>query len=356
MGNDSIARASTIAESFPLRARVLKGTLDMDLSVVIVSWNTSSLTMACLSALGADRTALRREVIVVDNASADGTPEMVAREHPDVVLVRNRENRLYAAACNQGVARARGRYVCLLGSDAKVRPGALDRLCAFLDAHPEHAAVAPKLVGADGVVQRTCSRFPGLAVALAHSTSLRRLPIGARLCARTRMEDFDHTSSRDVDQPPTSCLVIRRDDWDALGGFDPRLSLYFNDVDLCFRLWERDRRIHYLAEVEVEHEAGGSTGRAHTVDRSVVWHRNRMTYYQKRYGTRGALWLRGVVLTEAGETALRIVAARTRDAAVQLSTLGEQLRRTLGRELPRMSVRAASDPPGSAGAKGAAAA
>ena len=311
---------------------------DVSISVVIVSWNTAALTSACLRALESDDTARSREIIVVDNASADGTADLVAREHPEVRLVRNRENRLYAPACNQGVARARGRYVCLLGSDAKVRPGALDQLCAFLDAHPEYGAVAPKLVGEDGVVQRTCARFPGLAMALAYSTPLRHLAIGARVCAHTRMDDFDHEESRDVDQPPTSCLVIRKDDWDELGGFDARLGLYFNDVDLCRRLWERGRRIRYLAEVAVEHEAGGSTSRARSFERNVVWHRDRLTYYEKRYGNVGALWLRGVLLAEVSEIAARIVAARTRDAVVQLAGIGRQLRRTLGREAPRITT------------------
>lgn len=311
---------------------------EIDLSVVIVSWNTAALTTACLAALERDGTRLRREIVVVDNASADGTADAVAREHPDVVLLRNLENRLYAEACNQGVARARGRYVCLLGSDAEVRPGALDDLCAFLDAHPAHAAVAPKLVGEDGVVQRTCSRFPGLASALAHSTFVGRLPAAASLVARCRMDDFDHEHSRDVDQPPTSCFVIRRSDWEELGGFDPRLSLYFNDVDLCYRLWERGRRIHYLADVEVEHEAGGSTRRARSLDRNVLWYRNREAYYQKRYGALGGLWVRTVLVTEVGEIAARVVVGRARDTALQLAALGRQLRLTFGNETPGIRV------------------
>ena len=311
---------------------------EIDLSVVIVSWNTADMTAACLRALRDDPTSLRRQVIVVDNASEDGTAERVAREHPEVELVRNAQNLLYAAANNQGAARARGRHLCLLNSDAMVEPGTLDRLVRFLDQSPEYAAASPKLVGRDGVVQRACARFPTLATALVHSTALGLVPPGAWIAARGRMEDFDHEASADVDQPPTSCFVVRKSDYDAIGGFDPRMSLYFNDVDLCYRLWRRGRRIRFLADVEVVHEAGGSTGRARRRERNIVWTRDREAYYTKRYGVLGRAWTRAVLATSTAEIAARILAGRARDAGAQLRALSEQLRMTLAPEAPAIAL------------------
>lgn len=311
---------------------------EIDLSVVIVSWNTADMTASCLRALRDDPTSLRRQVIVVDNASEDGTADRVAREHPEVELVRNAQNLLYAAANNQGAARARGRHLCLLNSDAMVEPGTLDRLVRFLDQSPEYAAASPKLVGRDGAVQRACARFPTLATALVHSTALGLVPPGAWIAARGRMEDFDHQASADVDQPPTSCFVVRKSDYDAIGGFDPRMSLYFNDVDLCYRLWRRGRRIRFLADVAVVHEAGGSTGRARRRERNIVWTRDREAYYTKRYGAVGRVWTRAVLATSTAEIAARILVGRARDAGAQLLALSDQLRMTLAPEPPAIAL------------------
>ncbi|AKF11034.1 glycosyltransferase family 2 protein [Sandaracinus amylolyticus] len=310
----------------------------VDLSIVIVSWNTCDMTAACLRALRADRSSLRRQIIVVDNASEDGTADRVAREHPEVELVRNRRNLLYAYANNQGAARARGRYIALLNSDALVRPGALDRLVRFLEANLAYAAASPKLVGSRGEVRRTCARFPTLASALAHSTALGRVPPGRWIVARSRMEDFDHEQSRDVDQPPTSCFVVRRRDWEEIGGFDARMSLYFNDVDLCFRLWQSGRRIRYVADAEVVHEEGGSTRRARRRERNIVWNRDREAYYEKRYGALGRVWARAVLGAATAEIAARIVASRGREAGEQLAALSEQLRDTLGPDAPSITL------------------
>lgn len=300
---------------------------DVNLSIVVVSWNTRDLTLACLDALSRDHAASRREIVVVDNASEDGTAEAIAREWRDVRLIRNSENLLYAAANNQGVRAARGRYVCLLGSDAEVRSGALDRLVGFLDASPEYAAASPKLVHPDGRVQRACSRFPGLASLLAHSTSLGRVPPGSWITSRARMLDFDHEHSRDVEQPPTSCFVIRRADFLSLGGFDPRLSLYFNDVDLCRRLWSRNRRIRFVAGAEVMHHEGGSTARARNAERNVLWYRNCETYFRKHHGAVGAWWARGVLGLATGEIAARVVLGRKQDLRLAMSALAGQVRR-----------------------------
>jgi GT2 family glycosyltransferase len=221
------------------------------LSVVVLSWNTRELLGACLSALARDTAREPREILVVDNGSRDGSAEMVARDFPTVRLLHNAENRLYAEGNNQGARAATGRYLCLLNSDTEVRPGALDRLVEFLETHPEYGAAAPKLVNADGSVQRACSRFPTLLDPLFDSTALGLVPPGSWLLWWIRMGDFDHEHSRDVPQPPGACFVMRRDEYLALGGLDPAMSLFFNDVDLCRMLSRGRRRIRYLSEAEV---------------------------------------------------------------------------------------------------------
>jgi GT2 family glycosyltransferase len=190
-------------------------------------------------------------------------------------------------------------------------------------------------------VQRACARFPTLATALVHSTALGQVAPGTWIAARGRMEDFDHAHSADVDQPPTSCFVVRKSDFDAIGGFDPRMSLYFNDVDLCYRLWGRGRRIRFVADAEVVHEAGGSTARARRRERNVVWTRDREAYYEKRYGSLGVLWTRAVLATSTAEVAARIVVGRGREAGEELRALSEQVRMTLAPVAPEIALETA---------------
>ncbi|MEY3160533.1 MAG: hypothetical protein RIT25_524, partial [Planctomycetota bacterium] len=136
------------------------------LSVVVLSWNTRELTLACLGALARDAFPGGREVIVVDNASADGSAAAIRERFPEVRLVVNGENRLFAAACNQGARAAQGEWLCLLNSDTEVAPGALAQLVDFLAAHPSHAMAAPQLRSPDGSIQHFSRRLPTLAEAL----------------------------------------------------------------------------------------------------------------------------------------------------------------------------------------------
>jgi len=277
-----------------------------ELSVVVLSWNTCALLRACLAALTREPEAARHELIVVDNGSTDGSPAMVAREFPAVRLVCNAENRLYAAPNNQGARLARGAKLCLLNSDTEVRPGALGLLARFLDAHPAHGAVAPRLVNRDGSLQRACRRLPTLLEPLLESTSLGLAPPGSWLTWWARMGDFDHRASRDVDQPPGACLMLRTREYLELGGLDEELSLFFNDVDLCLALRRSGRRVHYLAEAEVLHHEGGST-RAHGAKaRNLLWIRNRASYYRKNHGPLAARWLAAVLTLWALEVRVRI--------------------------------------------------
>jgi len=281
------------------------------LSVVILSWNTRELTLACLRALHADQGVHSREIVVVDNGSDDGSAAAVAA-FDDVVLLRNAENVGYAAGNNQGAARARGKYLCLLNSDTEVAAGALDRLVDFLANNGDYGAVAPKLVNPDGTVQRACMRFPGLCTALCYDNFLAKFPPGSWIDRRYYMRDFDHLDSRDVDQPPGACFMMRRQEYLDRGGFDTDLWLFFNDVDLCRRLWKDGRRIRYSVDAEVVHHGGASTKRYNRV--VVAWFRNRIAYYRKHYGPLAVPYLHAILRLRALEEWLR-AGSRHRDRA-----------------------------------------
>ena len=263
------------------------------LSIVVLSWNTKDLTLACLRSLRADGARHTREVVVIDNGSEDGSADAIAARHEEVRLVRNAQNVGYAGGHNQGAAIATGKYLCTLNSDTEVEPGALDLLVDFLEQHPEHGAVSPRLVNMDGSVQAACMRFPGLLTALCYDTVFGRLWPGSWVERRYYMKDFDHLHSRDVDQPPGAVFVMNRAEYLRMGGLDEELFLFFNDVDICRRLWKAGRRIHYLAEAVVKHHGGASTkGYQKFV---VIWHQNRMAYYRKHYGPLVLPYIRMIV-------------------------------------------------------------
>ncbi len=212
------------------------------LSIVIVSWNTRELLDACLVSIRTIPDEVTREVIVVDNASADGSAEMVARDHPQVTLIANDENRGYAAGNNQGTEVAEGEHVLLLNPDIVVLDGALDTLARFLQEHPRAGAVAPRLILPDGSVQASCRSFPTPDVVLYEALGLSRLFPRSRRFGRYRMTWWDYDDERPVDQPMASAILVRGAALNEVGEMDEQFPIFFNDVDLCKRLrdagWE----------------------------------------------------------------------------------------------------------------------
>jgi GT2 family glycosyltransferase len=262
------------------------------LSVVIPSWNTKDYLAACLAHLAAAEKPAT-EVIVVENGSSDGSLEYLQASHPEVRLVVNAKNEGFARGSNQGMALARGRFVLLLNTDTELAPDALHRLVEFLESHPEHAAVAPRLVHRDGRTQRTVQEFPTLKTALFFSTPFERWCPDSRELRRYFLRDWDQESSRDVDQPPAAVLLLRRAVLDQVGLFDESLWLFYNDVDLAQRIKAAGWKTHYLAEARVVHHVGGSTRKFG--DFVAVWQRDRLRYYRKHFGFGGAWWLKACV-------------------------------------------------------------
>jgi N-acetylglucosaminyl-diphospho-decaprenol L-rhamnosyltransferase len=301
-----------------------------DLSVVVLSWNTQDYLRVCLNAVRKGKGALDVETICIDNASSDGSADMVAAEFPEVRLFRNAENVGYARGVNQGIREARGSRLCLLGSDTEVFPDALPRLVAFLDAHPEVGAVAPRLVNfEDDETQRACMRFPRLRTALWWDTFLQAWFPKRFELARYQYLDFDHRTSREVDQPPGTCLVLRRETVDRLGPMDEKLWLFFNDVDWSMRLRTLGLKSWYLADARVRHRQGGSTRKY--ADFGAEWHRNRIAFYRKHWGARGAFLTKAALCYVAARQCFRVrkdvgswKAARPHLATIR-KTLGEIL-------------------------------
>jgi GT2 family glycosyltransferase len=257
----------------------------VDLSVVIVNWRTRELLVACLQSLRAalgDRVAAGvAEVIVVDNASGDGSAEAVQERFPAVRLMANAENRGYAAGNNQGIAAASGENIMLLNPDTEAPRAAVARLEACLRDCPRAGAVAPMLVCPDGRPQASLRGFPTPLALFGAVTGLARLaPAGSPLSAYQPREL--PAAATVVDQPMTSCLLLRGEALRKVGVFDETFPIFFNDVDLCWRLRQAGWEIWFLPEARVVHHGGASTRQ---VRLAMLWasHRGLHRYYQKHY-------------------------------------------------------------------------
>lgn len=253
-------------------------------SVLIVNWNTRDLLRACLLSLRACPALRREEIIVVDNASGDGSAAMVRAEFPEVMLLLSTDNSGYAAGNNLGYVLARGDYIWLLNPDTEVQPDALTRMQNFLDEHPRCGAVASMLVDAQtGEPQQSCRTFPSPAALWCEALGLARLFPRSRRFGFYRMGWWDYRDTRRVDQPMASSLLVRRHAIEDAGGlFDEQFPIYFNDVDLCWRLHQANWEIWYLPTARVRHHGGAGTSQVKPA-MIASSHESLRRFYKKHY-------------------------------------------------------------------------
>jgi GT2 family glycosyltransferase len=229
--------------------------------VCIVNWNCRDLLRACLRSLLHHEQGVRLDVIVVDNASADGAADMVAEEFPEVLLLRNPDNAGFARANNQAAARACGRHLFFLNNDTEVPPETLRQLLDYAEAHPEAGLVAPRLRDGRGRVQRSCRNRPTVA-ALLHRTWLFRWTGLFRSAYRRcggRGENLEET--RPVEVVMGAALFVRREPFAAAGGWDEGYTFGGEDIDLCTQIG-RHHAVIYFPEAEVLHY-GRASSRLH---------------------------------------------------------------------------------------------
>jgi GT2 family glycosyltransferase len=289
-----------------------------DVSVVIVSYESRELLARCLEALAADAArAASTEIIVVDQASRDGTAAWLAAEHPGVKLVALGENVGFGAGNNRGAERARGRWLLLLNNDAFVRPGAIDELVRFAEARPEIGAAGPRLLWPDGRLQRSCRRFPTVFRLATEFLYLRKLAPRSRILNGFYYGEFAHDEPWRVDWLTGACLLVRRELYERLGGFDEAFFLYSEEVDLLYRAAQAGAETWYDPAAEVVHVWGGTAGRASalTLEEQA---RSHVRYLDKHASRAAAARARALIL--AG---LRLRAARApayREAARWLAS------------------------------------
>ena len=271
--------------------RIRHVTITMNLSIIIVSWNTRNLLARCLSSLYRHFPSSEFEVFVIDNASKDGSASMVLERFPQVQLIENDENVGYAKANNQAIHQSSSRYVLLLNPDTEIKSGAFETLVRYMDEHPQTGAAGAKLLNPDGTLQVSCYPAPTLSRELWRLFHLDRIkPYGIY-----EMRGWDLNKPRQVDCLQGACLIIRREVLDQVGLLDEDYFIYSEEVDLCYRMKKAGWQLYWVPSAKVVHFGGQSTNQV-AEDMFLQLYRGKILFFRKHYGLLAAYIYKLVLL------------------------------------------------------------
>jgi len=230
-----------------------------DLTISIVSYNSLSFLRECLNSILSSPPGVGHEIIVVDNASSDGTDEFVKKNYPEIILIPNKRNIGFAAANNRAIEESRSKYVLLINSDCMVYKKSLGSLVEFMEKNPEVGIAGPKIVNSDGTIQFSCRRFPSVFNAAAHTILTNIFPDNP-FSKKYKLADIGRDNPFKVDWVSGSCMIIRRKALEDTGILDENYFMYVEDLDICYRMWQKNWEVQYYPEAEIMHHIAGSSG------------------------------------------------------------------------------------------------
>jgi GT2 family glycosyltransferase len=260
----------------------------IDISFIIVSWNAKRYLLKCLESLGRTEGNYTSEIIVVDNASTDGSPQALRESAPRVRLVENAKNAGFARANNIGIKLARGRYLCLINSDVEVREGCVTEVLRQMETQPGIGLIGPLLLEGDGQTQISCWGFPSLWNMLCCALALDRIFPSCSLFNGYQMRHFHKDTARDVDILGGAFWLARREAVQEVGLLDEGFFMYGEDMDWCQRFWQKGWRIHFCPQAAAVHYGGASSANA-PIRFSIEMQRANLQYWKKHHS--GAAWL-----------------------------------------------------------------
>ena len=231
----------------------------VDVSIIIVNWNTKELLRNCISSIYDNAGSFNFEIIVVDNASSDGSVDMISSEFPQAELIRNIENRGFAAANNQGMLTSKGRYVLLLNSDTVILHDCIDKAVAFADSQKQASVVGCRVLNPDKTLQPTCFMFPSIPNMLLSSTYLYKLFPHNRFFGREQMTWWNRDDVRQVDVVTGCFMLVRREAIEQVGVMDERFFMYGEETDWCYRFKQAGWKVMFTPDCEIIHLGGQST-------------------------------------------------------------------------------------------------
>ncbi len=260
----------------------------VDVSVVIVTYNSAEVLGECLRSLYSTVGKLQIEVFVVDNASSDNSVELVQSRFPDVIVIANHENRWFSAANNQAICRSRGRYVLCLNPDTITGQNALQKMVEFMDNTSSAGAVGVKLVNRDGSLQPSCRNFLTSGnLVLQHIMLWLRIP--KRLAGKMILELWIHDQARAVDWLLGACLMVRRETIRQVGLKDESFPMFHEETDWCYRMRQAGWEIWFLPDADMVHLGGSSTVQRWGDKLILEYYKAKHHFILKHYGIRSLL-------------------------------------------------------------------
>jgi len=251
----------------------------MELSIIIVNWNTRNLLVQCLNSIYQTVETVEMEVWVVDNGSTDGSDAAAVERFPETKFVQNKVNVGFAKANNQALNTAAGRYYLLLNPDTQVSKGAVEKLISFMNAHPEAGGAGAQLINSDGSKQNSIANFPSLATELLNKSLLRWL-----FPRQFPGKERNYSESVEVDSVIGACMMVRRQASDQVGLLDEDYFLFLEETDWCYRMKRAGWKIYHVPQAEVYHFQGKSA-EMERKKAKVEYYRSRYHFFKKNKGS-----------------------------------------------------------------------
>ncbi|OIO17253.1 glycosyl transferase family 2 [Candidatus Kuenenbacteria bacterium CG11_big_fil_rev_8_21_14_0_20_37_9] len=252
----------------------------MKLSIIIVSYNVRDLLKKCLESIFRYIKNIDFEVIVIDNASSDGSAAMVGREFLTVNLIANKKNLGFASANNQGIARVRGKYILILNDDTELIDNSLEKLIGLMEKNNNWAIMGCKLLNQDGSLQASVRRFPHFFDQLLVLLKLHHLPSFKRDLENYMCTVFDYGQTQEVEQIMGACMLIRKEIFDKIGSFDEKYFYWFEEVDLCKRAANVGLKVIYTPQAQIIHHGGASFNQINW-HKQIIWNHSVCRYFLK---------------------------------------------------------------------------
>ncbi len=244
----------------------------MDLSIVIVNYNVKEFLQNLLHSIEKASSNISKEIIIVDNASDDGSVELIREKFPEVKLIVNNKNLGFGKANNQALEIAKGKFILMINPDTLVREDTFNKMIEFFNSHPEAGLAGCKIMNPDGTLQLACRRsFPGPWTSFTKVTGLSHLFPKSKLFARYNLTYLDENKTYEVDAISGSFMMMRKEVYDKVGGFDEQFFMYGEDLDLCYRIQQSGYKVYYVHTTQIIHYKGESTKRSRLDETKVFY-------------------------------------------------------------------------------------